>query len=294
MSMKLENEFSVAAPLEKTWETLLDIPRVAGCLPGATLESDGADGVFRGRMRMKLGPMTLAYEGTAQMAEVEEDEHSATIEVRAKELKGQGSASARIRNQLRGGDGVTHVLVVTDLSITGRPAQFGRGIMEDVATRMLDDFARRLEAEVAGAPANGAGAVPAEAAASRTAQASEPAAGPEPLPEPPALDLGGAIAAPLAKRALIAAAVLMVLAGLVRAPTAPRADRDGLLPLSCGPGEGPARDVAACLRGRRAHRSIWPGRQVTQGGEDMFVHEPLGGGGVPPRQGVEDLAVLLG
>lgn len=224
MSMKLENEFSVAAPLEKTWETLLDIPRVAGCLPGATLESDGADGVFRGRMRMKLGPMTLAYEGTAQMAEVEEDQHSATIEVRAKELKGQGSASARIRNQLRGGDGVTHVLVVTDLSITGRPAQFGRGIMEDVATRMLDDFARRLEAEVSAAPANGAGVPPVDAAASRSAPASQPTPGPqgEPPPEPAALDLGGVIAGPLAKRALIAAVVLIAVAGLVRGRRRPR------------------------------------------------------------------------
>lgn len=215
--MKLQNEFAVAAPLEQTWETLLDIRRVAECLPGATLESDGADGVFRGQMRMKLGPMTLAYEGTAQMAEVEEDEHSATIEVRAKELKGQGSASARIRNQLRSGDGVTHVQVVTDLSITGRPAQFGRGIMEDVATRMLADFARRLEAEVVRAPTNG-GAPAAGTSPAPGAPTSQPAVdpGPESAPEEPAaLDLGGVIAGPLAKRGAIVAAVLVVLAMLV-------------------------------------------------------------------------------
>jgi uncharacterized protein len=215
--MKLENEFSVAAPLEQTWATLLDIPRVAGCLPGATLESDGADGVFRGRMRMKLGPMTVGYEGTAQMGEVDEDEHSATIDVRAKEVKGQGSASARIRNQLRGGDGVTHVSVVTDLNITGRPAQFGRGIMEDVATRMLADFADRLEAEISRPAANGASAPP-DAGISPSGE--PPTEQPSPAParethegreEPPALDLGGAIAGPLAKRGAIAAAVLLVL-----------------------------------------------------------------------------------
>ncbi len=234
--MKLENEFSVAAPLEQTWATLLDIPRVAGCLPGATLESDGADGVFRGRMRMKLGPMTVGYEGTAQMGEVDEDEHSATIDVRAKEVKGQGSASARIRNQLRGGDGVTHVSVVTDLNITGRPAQFGRGIMEDVATRMLADFAKRLEAEVSRPAANGAGAAPeaetspsveSSSVESPSGQSSIPASAPGPhedREEPPALDLGGVIAGPLAKRGAIAAlAVLVLLAVLGLALAGPAA-----------------------------------------------------------------------
>lgn len=233
--MRLENEFSVAAPLETTWETLLDIRRVAECLPGATLDSDGADGVFRGRMRMKLGPMTLGYEGTAQMAEVEEDEHSATIEVRAKEVKGQGSASARIRNQLRGGDGVTHVSVSTDLSITGRPAQFGRGIMEDVATRMLGDFAKRLEAEVGRPASNGAdpGRPQPEALSAARGDTGEsmraesetkqptPASGAKPqgpqdnANELPLLDLGGVIAGPLTKRGAIAAAVVFVLLALI-------------------------------------------------------------------------------
>jgi carbon monoxide dehydrogenase subunit G len=228
--MKLENEFSVSAPLEQTWETLLDIRRVAECLPGATLESDGADGVFRGRMRMKLGPMTLGYEGTARMAEVEEDEHTATIDVRAKEVKGQGSASARIRNQLRGGDGVTHVSVVTDLNITGRPAQFGRGIMEDVATRMLQDFAERLEAEVSRPATNRAQpsapapeAMPAgradpgnssPAASSDELRPTSPHEPSQTEPEPPPLDLGSVIAGPLAKRGMIAALALLVLVTL--------------------------------------------------------------------------------
>src|SRR4051794_1465445 len=157
--MKLQNDFLVDAPLDETWATLLDIQRVAECLPGASLESDGGDGVYRGSMQVKLGPMTLAYKGTARMAEVEEDARSATIEVKAKELKGQGTATARIRNKLepRSG-GATHVSVETDLNITGRPAQFGRGIMEDVAGKMLGDFAKRLEGEVLrGRATNGAG-----------------------------------------------------------------------------------------------------------------------------------------
>jgi carbon monoxide dehydrogenase subunit G len=206
--MKLQNDFLVDAPLDQTWTTLLDIQRVAQCLPGATLESDGGDGVYRGSMQVRLGPMTLAYKGTARMAEVEEDAHSATIEVKAKELKGQGTASARIRNRLEpGAGGATHVMVETDLNITGRPAQFGRGIMEDVAGKMLGDFAKRLEGEVlrGNAVTNGNGAPPATATASEPPPASGPASSSEPADEPPAaLDLGSVVAGPLAKRAAMA------------------------------------------------------------------------------------------
>jgi carbon monoxide dehydrogenase subunit G len=208
--MKLQNDFLVDAPLDETWATLLDIQRVAQCLPGATLESDGSDGVYRGSMQVRLGPMTLAYKGTARMAEVEEDAHSATIEVKAKELKGQGTAAARIRNRLEpGAGGATHVMVETDLNITGRPAQFGRGIMEDVAGKMLGDFAKRLESEVlrgnGHAPAVVAPAAgdppPASAWSSSSATADEPAA----------LDLGAVVAGPLAKRAVTGLGVLAVL-----------------------------------------------------------------------------------
>jgi carbon monoxide dehydrogenase subunit G len=227
--MKLENDFLVDAPLDETWATLLDIQRVARCLPGATLESDGGDGIYRGSMQVRLGPMTLAYKGTARMAEVEEDAHNATIEVRAKELKGQGTASARIRNRLEpGAGGATHVTVETDLSITGRPAQFGRGIMEDVAGNMLGEFAKRLEKEVleATAPSSGASepaagessSAPAPGATSSEAPGEgfvalarsehRPAPPPSAPQEPAVLDLGGAIAGPVAKRAAMGAGVV--------------------------------------------------------------------------------------
>lgn len=211
--MQLENEFLVDAPIDQTWSTLLDIQRVAQCLPGAVLESDGEDGIYRGSMQVKLGPMSLSYKGTARMAEIEEDSHSATIEVTAKELKGQGTASARIRNHLSPGpEGRTKVTVQTDLSITGRPAQFGRGIMEDVAGRMLDDFAKRLEAEVLSGDGRAAAvesAAAGEITAERTAQ---PAAPPAHAAE---LDLGSALIGPLAKRAAIGLGFIVLLA-LVR------------------------------------------------------------------------------
>ncbi|MCG3774802.1 MAG: hypothetical protein JW395_1627 [Nitrospira sp.] len=208
--MKLQNEFLVDAPLADTWAMLLDVRRVAECLPGATLESDGTDGIYRGSMQMRLGPMTLAYKGTVRMAEIEEDSHSVTMGIKAKELKGQGTASARIRNQLElGENGATRVSVETDLNITGRPAQFGRGIMEDVASKMLDDFAKRIEQEVVGN--NGHAGAP----ETTTGGALPPGSSPPPTAEDTAqLDLGSVIAGPIVKRVGVGvgAAVAVVIA----------------------------------------------------------------------------------
>ena len=98
--MKLENEFSVAASIEDTWGTLLDIERVATCLPGATIEPGDEDGVYHGAMKMKLGPMNVQYKGTAKLQDVDEDTHTASIAVQAREAKGQGTAAAVISNHL--------------------------------------------------------------------------------------------------------------------------------------------------------------------------------------------------
>jgi carbon monoxide dehydrogenase subunit G len=224
--MKLENEFRVHAPLDRTWATLLDIERVARCIPGARLEPDASGGVHRGEMHLKLGALSLAYKGTARLAEVEEDEHVATIEATARELKGAGTARARIRNDVRpDDDGSTRVKVVTDLNVTGRPAQFGRGIMEDVAATLLDDFAQRLEREILAEPApSGAQAAPA-AGAGTGAPSAEPTVTEVARPaEPEALDLGAVVARPLARRAVAGAAgaavlgLLLVLAARLRRP----------------------------------------------------------------------------
>ena len=147
--MKLRNEFTVSVPVERAWETLLDIETVAGFLPGAKIEPSGGDGVFHGSMKVKVGPMVVNYEGTARLASADEQAHRAEIEVRAKEAKGQGTAAAVITNTLVQENGRTRVIAETDLQVTGRQAQFGRGIMQDVAGRMLGDFAGRLEAYLA-------------------------------------------------------------------------------------------------------------------------------------------------
>lgn len=148
--MKLEHEFTVAAPIDETWNALLDVQRVATCLPGATVRPAAQEGAYDGRMKLKLGPMTAEYKGTLRMEEIDEASRSAVMHIQAKELKGQGGAAARMESRLAPeDDGRTRVVVGTDLEVSGRIAQLGRGMMENVADRLLGDFAQRLERELA-------------------------------------------------------------------------------------------------------------------------------------------------
>jgi carbon monoxide dehydrogenase subunit G len=214
--MKLENSFTVAAPIDQTWATLLDIERVATCLPGAKIEPSDEDGVYRGAMKVKLGPITVDYRGTAKLQDVDEDTHTASIAVQAREAKGQGTAAAVIRNELSTQNGGTRVVAITDLKITGRQAQFGRGIMEDVATTMMGEFAKRLETEIQAGPTAATPAEDAPKAAGTETKAKaprEPAPAPEPDDEPEALDLGNVLAqTPMVRYGAIAGVALVVVA----------------------------------------------------------------------------------
>jgi carbon monoxide dehydrogenase subunit G len=213
--MKLQNEFTVAVPVERVWETLLDIETVAGFLPGATIEPGGEEGTYHGAMKVKLGPMTVNYTGTARLADVDEAAWTADIEVRAKEAKGQGTAAAVIRNTLVQQNGSTRVVAETDLQITGRQAQFGRGIMQDVAGRMLGQFAQRFEDYLLeGDPANANGT----AAAAGTADAPRASAPPRataPAADDDAMDLGSVITQIPALRYAGAAAIVIALLALL-------------------------------------------------------------------------------
>jgi carbon monoxide dehydrogenase subunit G len=151
--MRLRNEFVVGVPLERTWDTLLDVARVAGALPGATIEPEAEGGAWRGRMKVKLGPLTTEYTGTARVQDADEDDRVMSFRVEGRELRGQGSAAATITARLARADGGTRVVVETDMQIAGRQAQLGRGLMEDVAGAILGQFAGRLERELRGAAA---------------------------------------------------------------------------------------------------------------------------------------------
>ena len=149
--MKLVNEFDVGVSVNRTWDTLLDVPRVARALPGARIDPEGDGGTWRGTMKIKLGPVTTEYAGTARVQDVDEDDHVASYRVEGREARGQGSAAATITTRLASGDGGrTRVTVETDMQVTGRQAQLGRNLMEDVAGAILGEFAGRLEKELTG------------------------------------------------------------------------------------------------------------------------------------------------
>jgi carbon monoxide dehydrogenase subunit G len=215
--MKLHNEFEVAVPVERVWDTLIDIERVARFLPGATIEPTDDEGVYRGAMKVKLGPMVVNYQGTARLGAVDEQGRSADIEVEAKDARGQGTASAVIHNRLVSMNGKTRVVAETDLHITGRHAQFGRGIMQDVAGNMLGEFARRferylIEGERAAEPASDQ--APSGEPAARSAPAAEPA-GAEAADEPEGLDALSLLSGTKSLRRGAAAAGLLASALLV-------------------------------------------------------------------------------
>jgi carbon monoxide dehydrogenase subunit G len=149
--VRLVNEFDVGVPVERTWDTLLDVPRVARALPGAKVDPEADAGAWRGTMKIKLGPVTTEYAGTARVQDVDADDHVASYRVEGREARGQGSAAATITTRLASGEGGgTKVVVETDMQVTGRQAQIGRSLMEDVAGAILGEFAGRLEKELTG------------------------------------------------------------------------------------------------------------------------------------------------
>jgi uncharacterized protein len=144
--MKLDQSFEVKAPLDEVWSALIDIERVAPCLPGAEVTEAGDDGEFKGTFSVKLGPTTAAYNGTLKMENVDEASHTATMRANGTDKRGQGGAKAQITSVLKEVEGGTRVDVSTDFTITGRLARFGRGgMIQDVSNRLLREFAACLQ-----------------------------------------------------------------------------------------------------------------------------------------------------
>ena len=143
MAMRFEHEFTVPVPVEQAWAVLLDVERVAPCLPGATLDVfEGEE--FTGRMKVKVGPITVTYRGSARFEDVDKDAHTLTLRASGKEARGSGTAAATVKARLTPGDGSTAVAVETTFNVTGRPAQFGRGVMAEVGSKLIDRFAVNL------------------------------------------------------------------------------------------------------------------------------------------------------
>lgn len=182
--MKINNEFTVGVPVEEAWNIMLDLERIAPCLPGAAIQGS-EDDEYQGTMKVKIGPITANYKGTVKIEEADAENHRAVMEATGRDARGQGTASAKITSTLEEQGDSTRVQVETDMRLTGRAAQFGRGIAQDVATKMLGQFAECLEREIAGSPREGAAASATDtseasgngAAASREDQGAAPAAG---------------------------------------------------------------------------------------------------------------------
>lgn len=222
--MDLTHRFTVPIGVAETWEHFGDLAALAECFPGATLTSSD-DTSFAGSVKVKLGPIALVYNGAGTFVEKDDEAHRFVVDAKGKDKRGNGTAGAKVTLSMSAGaDGGTDVEVLTDLAITGKPAQFGRGVMQDVSDKLLGQFVTCLEQRLAApepqsqAPANPEPTPIADAAAA-TARASvtplaavkdEPTPAPTPEPRlaprpgvaPPqddAIDLGAAVLPILAK-----------------------------------------------------------------------------------------------
>lgn len=146
--MRLEHTFTVPLEVDDAFAVLCDIERVAPCMPGATLR--GAEGdEFSGEVTVKVGVMEVAYRGTARFTELDEETHRAVIRATGTQKRGAGTAQATVTSVAEGQDGTTTVTVTTDLTVTGRPAQFGRGMMDEIGNKLVTQFANCLAEELA-------------------------------------------------------------------------------------------------------------------------------------------------
>jgi carbon monoxide dehydrogenase subunit G len=176
--MKIDNTFTVGAPIDRAWEVLTDLEGIAPCLPGAQLT--GVDGdVYSGKVKIKVGPVTSEYAGTARFLEKDEADHRAVISASGRDSRGAGNASATITARLLADGAKTVVSVDTDLKISGKIAQFGSGMIKEISEKLLGQFAQSLEDKLV-TPA----AYPAEPVVETTAAvAAPPAASTAPVPE---------------------------------------------------------------------------------------------------------------
>jgi len=204
--MKLENTFTVPAPVDTVWQALLDPERVAPCFPGATITSADGD-EFAGLVKVRLGPISLQYRGSGRFTETDEAVHRTVIEATGTASGGQSTAAATVTVTLADNGAGTAVTLATDLTITGKPAQFGRGMIEDVGGKIIGQFADCLATSLA--PLEG----PAPAAP------APPQPGPVLPVAPPVteeIDLLDAAGSAVAKRLIPALTALLLLALLIR------------------------------------------------------------------------------
>jgi carbon monoxide dehydrogenase subunit G len=210
--MKLENEFRVDVPVEQAWGVLLDVERIAPCMPGAQLQEVEGD-EYRGIVKVKVGPITAQYKGAARITDVDDANHRALIRAEGRDTRGQGNASATVTASMQpDGDG-TRVNIDSDVTITGKVAQFGRGVIADVSGKLLDQFVACLERDVLSAPAEPT----AESSPAAGGRDDTPGAGARTIhaPEAAPVDLLRTARWPVLKRLIPAGVAIVVIVGLI-------------------------------------------------------------------------------
>lgn len=207
--MELTNDFRVALPIEAAWAVLTDVERIAPCLPGAQLQEVDGDH-YRGVAKVKVGPITASYKGEASFVSRSDEEHVAVLRAEGREVRGQGSASATITAALTADGDSTVVVVTTELSVTGKVAQFGRGVLAEVSGKLLDQFVDNLEAAVLGGDAEQEPDAPVPNASVPTRRLID-------TPEPEPVDLLDVAGASVARRVAPIVAVALFLWLLKRA-----------------------------------------------------------------------------
>lgn len=206
--MDLNHEFEVPVTVDEAWKILTDVERIAPCLPGAELQEIEGD-TYRGVVKVKVGPIQAQFKGQASFVERDDTAHKAVLRGEGRDTGGKGNASALITAQLTGiTSGSTKVEVTTDLSITGKIAQFGRGAMADISDKILGQFVENLNTLIASQPAAPAAEAPAAAQPAATDAGPRKIDGPEAKP----IDLLDAAGAPILKRAL---PVVVVVAAVI-------------------------------------------------------------------------------
>ena len=197
--MELNNDFEVAAPVDLVWAVLTDVERIAPCLPGAQLlEIEGDE--FRGVVKIKVGPITAQYKGAASFSERDDVEHRAVLRAEGRDTRGAGNAAADITAELEATDIGTKVTVTTDLTVTGKVAQFGRGVMADVSKKLMGQFAENLSDLIAASGDETVVESPADEVTVDAPVDETPAVRVVDAPEVEAIDLLGAAGAPILKR----------------------------------------------------------------------------------------------
>ena len=238
MAIELDNTFTVPVPPEQAWDVLLDVERIAPCMPGASVLSVDGDSV-EGQVKVKLGPLSLTYKGTAKFVEKDQANHTIVLDASGKETRGAGTASASVNAVLKPGaePGTTTATIHTSLNVTGKPAQFGRSLLPEISGKLIAEFAQNLATLItsdsaAAAPAAEAPATGTSAATEATGEdadagttaadgtAATPAAAAKPVAAPPkqeeSLNAFKFVVVPVLKRVIPVAAVAAGLAVLAR------------------------------------------------------------------------------